>query len=144
MTPLQWVSNKDMREIKFRYRHKSTTSDYIAVDIVTLEELYRGEYMSGLRETAHWEFLSRDEFTGLHDKNGKEIYEGDILRNCSCTCGRENCVHFDGELLYVVAWTRDTGFSPFNNGYESDNYKSSKNKVIIGNIYENPELLTIL
>lgn len=67
--------------MKFRYRHKSKTSGYIAVDIVTLEELYEGKYMAGLRETKYWEFLSADLFTGLTDKNGKEWYTGELVHS---------------------------------------------------------------
>ncbi len=78
-----------------------------------------------------WAFLGADEFTGLLDKNGKEIYEGDVLRlDCDC----EQCPHFD----YVI----------FENGmfkYKNDSQPlsdASDVEEIIGNIYQNPELLT--
>jgi hypothetical protein len=63
------------------------------------------------------------QFTGLHDKNGKEIYEGDIL---SWGAGDKS----------VVKWE----FGGFLAGgrFQEISYEKSK---IIGNIYENPELL---
>lgn len=64
------------------------------------------------------------EFTGLHDKNGKEIYEGDIIQ--------ANGIIFD-EITFVI---QDI-FYPYIHNIE-ENYTNIE---VIGNIYENPELL---
>lgn len=71
------------------------------------------------------------QFTGLRDKNGHEIYEGDILRT------QERWVDKDGRLssvrvqIQVVEWTGEY----VNSHYWHEFYE------VIGNIYENPELL---
>lgn len=76
------------------------------------------------------------QFTGLSDKNGKEIYEGDII----------NCIGqgilFSDELIgevefqdfeYVIV-TND-------NKWPVASFKVLADKQIIGNIFENPELI---
>ena len=72
------------------------------------------------------------QFTGLLDRLGKEIYEGDVVRYYDSTMmwlNRE--VIFDVGLFGLKI---DSNTIPF--------YGSSKNEwEIVGNVYENPELL---
>lgn len=65
------------------------------------------------------------EFTGLLDTNGKEIYEGDILKPTT----REGLWSDQVGKLHIVRDIRE----PFGNCNLFE---------VIGNIYENPELLT--
>ena len=68
------------------------------------------------------------QFTGLHDKNGKEIYEGDIVR---CDMGGE-C-----EVSYCIGG----GFAGFDLSPAFHNGHQLKDVEVIGNIHDNPELL---
>ena len=88
------------------------------------------------------------EFTGLQDKNGKEIYDGDILKN--------NLSKF---LFALVCWHQNGYFfCDWNMGRHPSNYKCNEyaplgevlkfqidgKKVefeVIGNVFDNPELL---
>ncbi|WP_139452513.1 YopX family protein [Campylobacter armoricus] len=70
-------------------------------------------------------------WTGFYDKNGKKIYEGDILR------------YKEGSLLYANYKEGAFLLSTLDNLYDYD-YLSNVNSwahEIIGNIHENPELL---
>ena len=74
------------------------------------------------------------QYTGLKDKNGTEIYEGDILE-VKHLMGR-----VVGELIFKhgAFLLDDGGYS-----YLGDHLANSEYIKVIGNIYENPELLEV-
>lgn len=71
------------------------------------------------------------QFTGLHDKNGKEICEGDILKSSTT-----------GILFPVTWWAEKAKFRAVKGNIFLDSAKSWKNAEIVGNIHQNPELLS--
>lgn len=75
----------------------------------------------------HYNLDSWTQYTGLKDKNGMEIYEGDILTGFC----------YD-EKPYEVELFPLSGFEYAWQEWGND----SSNVEVIGNIYENPELLT--
>lgn len=75
-------------------------------------------------------FYDAMQSTGLIDKNGVEIYEGDIIKNSY-------------DEIYTVKWF-DAAFyleEKYNGGFDYSELYFEDNKKVIGNIYENPELL---
>ncbi len=76
------------------------------------------------------------QYTGLKDKNGKEIYEGDIL---SIDGYNENDF-YNKPSLGVVRFNEGC-FQLYTVTEFIDNLIVLKSSIIIGNIYENPEML---
>jgi uncharacterized phage protein (TIGR01671 family) len=69
------------------------------------------------------------QYTGLTDKNGKEIYEGDII----------NLKFGELNANLVVKWDKYMGLKYHNGGWTSLVHVDTHGEVI-GNIFENPEL----
>lgn len=107
------------------------------------------------------DFNSIGQFTGLHDKNGKEIYEGDILKEITNPCAPDFKAQFN-ELheFWEVRWDeRENGFNSFPIASKDIDIDKAVEQLggeilwpskyvltnhwhfeIIGNIHENPEL----
>jgi hypothetical protein len=106
-----------MREIKFRAWNLKTKR----WNTVGQHNIYHGQLMP----TFEGEQVLM-QYTGLKDKHGTEIYEGDIVK----------ILHISGsgkthEFIREVKW--------FGHGYAS--YLETYGIEVIGNIWENPELL---
>jgi uncharacterized phage protein (TIGR01671 family) len=116
-----------MREIKFRAwdseQYEMSYSDPLD-DLERAYSWFRELEDRDVKASGNIELM---QYTGLKDKNGKEIYEGDIVKG-----GAETVVmEWKNEM-----WTEEgyiTGFSELSEG--ANCYE------IIGNLYENPELL---
>ncbi|EIM1745213.1 hypothetical protein LMS60_002565 [Listeria monocytogenes] len=78
------------------------------------------------------------QYTGLKDKNGKKIFEGDIVRNINGEYSYIGIVNKDRYTFYIK------GVAPEDN-YDfadvSDTVTGKSSLIVIGNIHENPELL---
>lgn len=143
-----------MREIKFRGWHAGQNKMYypeqMAYDQLTL--LPTGEFINVHgKDTSLSTIYPTDKFiplqyTGLKDKNDKEIYEGDILSPSKrvveyCTDVRLKSVYetYGGAGFYTRAY-KTTG-RPEELGVFSFGITQAEVSEIIGNIYSNPELL---
>lgn len=81
----------------------------------------------------NYRIIARRQCTGLLDKNGKEIYEGDIIEN-------------ERLGIHVAEWAADIAGFVFDDKKGGEDWQyilDIGGTEIIGNIYENPELLGI-
>jgi uncharacterized phage protein (TIGR01671 family) len=84
------------------------------------------------------------QFTGLLDKQGREIYEGDIVKICvpNTAVDEEEMDNF--KLITVEIYFENGSFWFQGEGCTDCNWHfyNAGEREVIGNIYENPELLT--
>jgi uncharacterized phage protein (TIGR01671 family) len=164
-----------MREIKFRVWDRSQNKMRSEGFAVYSRPRWKNGIHSGLflepdlvvpsmdRTCGEWNADSEDgtivlqQFTGLKDKNGEEIYEGDILAIDNEWVEPEGSAQYVSHVEnYLVAW------GPWDGGdYETETWilegpqhaefwhdlhpgdlcEHAEDSELIGNIYENPELL---
>lgn len=108
-----------MKTIKFRVWNKHKKEMIDGIEEFTLNDLNKPWFIAL-------------QYTGLKDKNGKEIYEGDVL-----DIGQpEPC------LFEVTQSTMGFAFRSINNKIDLDYFDAKDEIEVIGNIYEHKYLLT--
>ena len=124
-----------MREIKFRAWDKEITK--------MLHNVETGFSMGSCFGDVLYEVdkgkMILMQYTGLKDKNGKEIYEGDICRAAkSFICS----ISFDLYDGIIIIWAYMNARSKLIGEMTEPMWKNHEVSIeVIGNIYENPELL---
>lgn len=123
-----------MRKIKFR---QFANGQIYYWGVALGDSTFSGPVSGGAVRTDR---TPHDQFTGMHDKNGDEIYEGDIIS-----------LHYGvpptKDVLSVfwceseLTWLTKRHKKAFNPGYKLRQLDTAEGCYIIGNIHQTPELL---
>ncbi|NLE06917.1 MAG: hypothetical protein GX638_19225 [Crenarchaeota archaeon] len=139
-----------MRDIKFRGK-RVDNGEWVYGDLVKIHT--RKGYGYGIRNTVERvndgiinlipeEVMPQTvgQYTGLKDKNGKEIYEGDIVQ-VKMSAGYSECYEWEKFQIKFISEKQLGRFIAIDRNNESWNITSSNEIEVIGNVYEDGGLL---
>ena len=125
------------KEIKFEYIIE--TGKGIVKEVFTLEDLEEGKF-SLINYSLPRKVIAKRQYTGIKDKNSVDIYKGDVaeVMFISTSCNAKDrrfkkYVEFENGSFSL--------FFPNENHWVCLSNLCNTDIEIIGNIYENPELL---
>ena len=132
------------REIKFRAWDKKQKAFINGFNMIGFSTGQGAPKRKLQRFSDYWDMedVVLMQYAGLHDKNDKEIYEGDII-------DKSYISPLNGEMViqrYIIEWHNGIFKAVFIKDkpyYDRYLWMEFKEVEVIGNIYENPELLEV-
>lgn len=150
-----------MREILFRGKRVENgewvygclISPILGSTPIIVQNAYMEDNCSIEFDYEHVDHETVGQFTGLVDKNGKKIFEGDIIKTDNGTTSAVSTVkygHYEPEMfydlleVYLLHRPKQLAFGLFAEGIRGEQFFMVDNPKcieVIGNIYDNPELV---
>ena len=124
-----------MREIKFRawLKEKKIIGKVLGIDILHKEIYFSNENIN-CYEYTEFKDIELMQYTGLKDMREKEIYEGDIVK-LRANHGIGVVKYYDEWGAFVVEYIKPRPLAVLGMNYYKEDIE------VLGNIYQNPELL---
>ena len=119
-----------IREVIFRGK-RIDNGEWVYGDLRQYSEKSKGIFDYATKHTIQVTPETIGQYTGLTDKNGTKIFEGDIVRVCL-----PNGCQFIEKVRFA-----NGGFLPYIIDYSDSFFWGGENTEVIGNIHDNPELL---
>jgi len=133
------------RIIKFRAWDKENHNMY-NVEAILFDDKHTNMIRVGENVLLSFDDIELMQFTGLHDKNGKEIFEGDLISFTEVD--EDSCLGREETNTVVVKWIDEIAQyrACFSSGRRTELHfvvklPTVQDCEVIGNIYENPELI---
>lgn len=131
-----------MKKIKFRGKRLDNGAWETGCAVVIRQNTSAEQWFIADKMTGYLTPVSRNtvgQFTKLYDKNGKEIYEGDILGTEEKVVGwvKDDVRGYCYDVVYINHPAGESNWTLYST-VEDDYPEGIK---VIGNIYDNPELL---
>jgi len=127
----EWSEWYDKREDYRNDLLMEWDSQYIVDRYVNEKVMITNIMVNGTVQRPHgYEIIDVMQYTGLKDKNGKEIYDGDIVTAL---------IHNEDPFTHQIIWR--AGILWFGNWNWIEFQSIFRGIEVVGNIYENPELL---
>jgi uncharacterized phage protein (TIGR01671 family) len=131
-----WVSDRELKYRAYDTKKKEWLFGYKYPNLGGFSLVSEVTLMGDLKDIPlmDWNHIVVTEYIGLKDKNGNEIYNGDVIK--------------DGEYVMVVRWNKyAASFVLERNGWSFRHYFGeaidNTNCEVIGNVFDNPELLVV-